>query len=83
MRASVLPCADTLDDVRARGTLRWGGDQEGGGPYIFPDANNPKVVLGFEVELMDLLAERLGVRAEFHQCEWKNLPDALRRAPST
>jgi polar amino acid transport system substrate-binding protein len=69
---------DALDDARARGCLRWGGDQEGGGPYIYPSPDNPRKLLGFEVELMEALAVRLGVRAEFHQCEWTNLPDLLR-----
>lgn len=70
--------ADALDDIRARGTLRWGADQEGGGPYVYPDPANPGRLIGFEVDLMAALAERLGVRAEFKQCEWDNLPDLLR-----
>ena len=34
--------ADTLDEIRRRGSIRWGGDQEGGGPYIFPKPDNPR-----------------------------------------
>jgi polar amino acid transport system substrate-binding protein len=78
---SVLPAAlgaDALDKVLGAGVLRWGGDQEGGGPYIYPSPDDSKRLVGFEVELMDLLAAKLGVRAEFHQCEWVNLPDLLR-----
>jgi polar amino acid transport system substrate-binding protein len=70
--------ADTLDEIRQRGSIRWGGDQEGGGPYIFPKPDNPREITGFEVELMDLLAARLGVRSEFQQCQWTTLPDLLR-----
>jgi polar amino acid transport system substrate-binding protein len=69
---------DALDRVRREGVLRWGGDQEGGGPYIYPVPKDPRRVTGFEVELMDLVANRLNVRAEFTQCEWENLPDLLR-----
>jgi polar amino acid transport system substrate-binding protein len=58
--------------------LTWGGDQEGGGPYIYPRADDPTQVTGFEVDLMDLLAQRLGRRARFQQCEWVNLSDLLR-----
>jgi polar amino acid transport system substrate-binding protein len=80
--AVLIPVAgvrgDGLDKVLASGVLRWGGDQEGGGPYIYPAPDDSKRLLGFEVELMDLLAAKLGVRAEFHQCEWVNLPDLLR-----
>ena len=32
--------ADDLDAVRARGTLNWGADQEGGGPYVYPRDDN-------------------------------------------
>src|SRR5688500_1312903 len=28
--------ADQLDEVRSGGKLLWGGDQEGGGPYVMP-----------------------------------------------
>ena len=70
--------ADTLDEIRRRGSIRWGGDQEGGGPYIYPEPDNPREITGFEVELMDLLARRLGFRAEFQQCQWTTLPDLLR-----
>jgi polar amino acid transport system substrate-binding protein len=75
----VVPArADTLDEVRQRGALRWGADQEGGGPYVYPVPDDPRRVTGFEVDLMDLLAKRMGVRSEFRQCEWTNLPDLLR-----
>jgi polar amino acid transport system substrate-binding protein len=70
--------ADTLDEIRQRGSIRWGGDQEGGGPYIYPKPDNPREITGFEVELMDLLAARLGVKSEFQQCQWTTLPDLLR-----
>ena len=69
--------ADTLDDIRRRGSIRWSGDQEGGGPYIYSAPNDPQKLIGFEVELMQMLADRLGVRSEFHQCEWDNLPNLL------
>jgi polar amino acid transport system substrate-binding protein len=70
--------ADTLDLVRQRGSLQWGGDQEGGGPYIYPVPDDPSRVTGFEVELMDLLAAKLDARSQFKQGEWTNLPDLLR-----
>jgi polar amino acid transport system substrate-binding protein len=76
---AVPPAArcDALDDVRLRGAIRWGGDQEGGGPYIYPTKDDPTRVTGFEVELMEALAGRLGVRSEFQQCQWENLPNLL------
>jgi polar amino acid transport system substrate-binding protein len=69
-----------LPEVRRAGLLRWGGDQEGGGPYVFPRDDDPRKVTGFEVDLADRLAERLGVRGEFTQGQWDKLPDMLRTA---
>ena len=70
--------ADRLADVRQRGALRWGGDEEGGGPYVYPRQDDPNQVTGFEVELANRLAEYLKVRAEFTQGQWDSMPDMLR-----
>ena len=70
--------ADTLDDVRTRGSLVWGADQEGGGPYVFPDPADPSRVIGFEVDLAGLLAAELGVKSQFSQGDWNTLPELLR-----
>jgi polar amino acid transport system substrate-binding protein len=69
--------ADTLDDVRQRGVLRWAGDEEGGAPYIIA-ADDKTLPGGFEGELLAELSKRLGVRSEFKQCQWDNLGDLLR-----
>jgi polar amino acid transport system substrate-binding protein len=66
--------ADELDLVRARGALVWAADQEGGGPHVFPDPERPERLTGFEVELADLIAAELGVRARFQQGQWDRLP---------
>ncbi|HEX3727843.1 MAG TPA: ABC transporter substrate-binding protein/permease, partial [Pirellulales bacterium] len=63
--------------VRARQVLRWGADCEGGGPYVYPDPANPRRMTGFEAELADMLAGELGVRAQFVQGPWQNLPALL------
>jgi polar amino acid transport system substrate-binding protein len=71
--------ADQLEEVKKRGTLIWGADQEGGGPYVYPDEHNPEVVRGFEVEIADQLARELGVKAELKQAQWNQLPSLLGR----
>lgn len=70
---------DSLDRIRQRGVLVWGADQEGGGPFVYPDPTNPEKRIGFEVELADYLAAALGVSAEFKQGQWDKLPDLLDR----
>ncbi|MCA9048154.1 MAG: ABC transporter permease subunit [Planctomycetaceae bacterium] len=70
---------DTLEAIRQRGTLIWGADQEGGGPFVYPQPDNPAQLTGFEVELADILAEHLGVQAQFFQGQWDKLPDLMER----
>src|SRR4030095_3037175 len=70
---------DGLARVRAAGVLRWGGDLQGGEPYVFQDPNDPQRIVGFEVEIADALARRLGVRASFVQNDWQLLVPALER----
>jgi len=77
----MLPCmasADDLAEMRRTGRLLWGGDQEGGGPYVFPKENDPTVVTGFEVDLANRIGEYLKVKAEFTQGQWDKMPDMLR-----
>jgi polar amino acid transport system substrate-binding protein len=69
---------DLLDDARSNGKLLWGGDQEGGGPYVMPRRDDPAEVEGFEVDLAAKLAEYLGVKAEFFQGQWDKMPDYLK-----
>jgi polar amino acid transport system substrate-binding protein len=68
---------DTLAEIHKRGTLIWGADAEGGGPYVYPDPANPRTMIGFEAELADALAGELGVKARFYQGPWHNLPSLL------
>src|SRR5262249_49905330 len=77
--APPAPAGDGLARVRASGVLRWGGDLQGGEPYVFQDPHAPGHIVGFEVEIADALARRLGVRARFVQNDWQLLIPALER----
>jgi polar amino acid transport system substrate-binding protein len=66
-----------LDQIKAGGTLVWGADQEGGGPYVYPRDDDKSRVTGFEVELAEKLAEALGVKAQFQQGPWDQMPALL------
>ena len=65
--------------MRARGTLSWGGDVQGGEPYVFQDPGSPSGLRGFEVEIAGALARRLGVAADFVQNDWQTLIPSLER----
>lgn len=70
---------NSLTGVRNRGVLVWGADEEGGGPYVYPDPQDPSRRVGFEVEIAEQIAERLGVTNRFYQGQWDKLPDLLNR----
>src|ERR1700733_3599649 len=69
----------TLADIRARGVLTYGADVAGSEPYLYEDPKDPSHLLGFEVEMIDALTRRLGVRAEMRQYAWSNLVPSLER----
>ncbi len=76
-----LPSAakgDALSEIRARRTILWGGDQEGGGPYVFPRDSDPTQVTGFEVDIANRIGAYLKLRPEFTQAQWDKMPDMLR-----
>jgi polar amino acid transport system substrate-binding protein len=59
--------------------LVWAGDAEGGAPYVFPDPRDPGRNIGFEVDLAEALAQRLGRQARFVQNQWDGLIPGLER----
>ena len=77
--AAMAKSAGTLDDIRKRGVLVWGGDPSGGAPYVYADPSAPNTYIGYEVQLAQMLARELGVRAEFHPTEWNSILPSLNR----
>lgn len=59
--------------------LRWGTDPTGGAPFIYQDKDGKYV--GFEVELAEFLAAKLGRRSEMVDGTWANLPQQLNKSP--
>jgi polar amino acid transport system substrate-binding protein len=73
------PRGATLDGIRTRGELRWGADAFGGAPYVFQDPMDPNHLIGFEVELADAIARKLGVKARPAEGAWDKLLELLAR----
>jgi polar amino acid transport system substrate-binding protein len=71
--------SSALDRVKRSGVLRWGGDIQGGEPYVFEDPKRPDGLTGFEVEIAEALARELGVKAKFVQNDWSTLVPSLER----
>src|SRR5262245_14002933 len=77
--ANFIYAADHLEKIRHDGVLLWGADAEGGAPYVYPDPQHPDQLIGFEHDLADALAARLGVKAQMVQNQWDQLVPALGR----
>jgi polar amino acid transport system substrate-binding protein len=71
------PEGGALATIRDRGSLRWGGDEEGGAPYIYRAPSDPNRLTGFEVDLMTQLVAGLNVQSTFVQGQWQNLLSTL------
>jgi polar amino acid transport system substrate-binding protein len=60
--------------------LVWGGDAEGGAPFVEADPADPSRVRGFDVEVADRIARGLGRRgAQFLQVQWSNIDQSVER----
>jgi len=59
--------------------LRWGGDAEGGTPYVQADPRDPKRMAGFDVDIADMIASELGRRPEFVQIAFASLDQSALR----
>ena len=59
--------------------LRWGGDAEGGAPFVEADPRDPTRVVGFDVEVAALLARELGRTPRFVQVGFTSLEAAAAR----
>ncbi|HYB96263.1 MAG TPA: ABC transporter substrate-binding protein/permease [Vicinamibacterales bacterium] len=60
-------------------TLRWGGDAEGGAPFVEADPNDPNKLVGFDVEIAELIARKLGRTPQFVQVQFASLDQSARR----
>ncbi len=59
--------------------LRWGGDAEGGAPFVEADPADPSRVRGFDVEIADMIARGLGREPRFVQVAWSSIEASLDR----
>ncbi|MBC8086116.1 MAG: ABC transporter permease subunit [Phycisphaerae bacterium] len=60
-------------------TFRWGGDAEGGAPFVEADAADPSKVRGFDVEISELIARGLGREPKFVQVAWASIGQSVER----
>jgi polar amino acid transport system permease protein/polar amino acid transport system substrate-binding protein len=63
--------------VKAEPVLRWAADPNSNAPYAF--YSKGKQLVGFECEIINAVASRLGRRAQFVQNDWNGLIPGLQR----
>jgi polar amino acid transport system substrate-binding protein len=64
--------------------LVWGGDAEGGAPFVEADPADPSRVRGFDVEVAERIAHGLGRRgARFVQVQWSSIDQSVERGDFT
>src|SRR6476469_485992 len=59
--------------------LRWGGDAEGGAPFVEADPSDPSKARGFDVEIASMIAHGLGREPVFVQTAWSSLEASVER----
>jgi polar amino acid transport system substrate-binding protein len=59
--------------------LHWGGDAEGGAPFVEADPNDPSNLRGFDVEVAGEIAKGLGRRPEFVQVSFSDIDQSVQR----
>ncbi len=74
LAAGPASAADTGSSV-----LRWGGDSEGGAPFVEADPADLTKLRGFDVEIANLVAKRLGRRPAFVQIAFQSLDQSAAR----
>ena len=78
--ASFILIALAAQGASADRVLVWGGDAEGGAPFVEADPANPSRVRGFDVEVAERIARGLSRRsARFVQVQWSSIDQSVER----
>jgi len=82
--AALALCVVAVQQHADSAVLVWGGDAEGGAPFVEADPANPSRVRGFDVEVAERIARGLGRRTtRFVQVQWSNIDQSVERSDFT
>jgi len=73
----LVTCCHSLHAQRP--PLRWGGDAEGGAPFVEADPADPSRVRGFDVEIAEMIARGVGREPRFIQVAWSSIEQSVER----
>jgi polar amino acid transport system substrate-binding protein len=83
IRVLIVAALLSAGALRAAGpeplVLRWGGDAEGGAPFVEADPADPTKVRGFDVEVAEALAKGLGRTPRFVQVAYQTIDQSVQR----
>ena len=81
IRTLTFACVWVLIGFSSAGaqSLRWGGDAEGGAPFVEADPRDPSKLVGFDVEIAELIARKLGRTPQFLQVQFTSLDQSAKR----
>ena len=65
--------------LTATAPLRWGGDAEGGAPFVEADPSDPSKLRGFDVEVAEEIARSLGRQPQFVQVAFTAIDQSVAR----
>src|SRR5262249_21857407 len=66
-------------DAPTSSVLRWAGDPEGGAPFVEADPADPSHLVGFDVEIANLIARGLGRTPRFVLITFTSLDQSITR----
>jgi polar amino acid transport system substrate-binding protein len=76
---ALAACTTTAAAQAPKPPRRWGGDAEGGAPFVEADPADPSRVRGFDVEIADMIARGLGRQPVFVQVAWASIGQSVER----
>jgi polar amino acid transport system substrate-binding protein len=72
----IVPCAGSAQSTKE---LVWAGDPEGGAPFVEASPTDPDALVGFDVEIADLIARSLGRRSRFVLVAFTSIDQSIAR----
>ena len=78
LAAAFLRAADVTAATSA-GDFRWAGDPEGGAPFVEADSRRPDQLVGFDVEIAELIARKINRRPQFINITFTSIDQSIER----
>jgi polar amino acid transport system substrate-binding protein len=76
--AAMLPIF-ALEAATPAKEFRWAGDPEGGAPFVEADPAQPDKLVGFDVEIAELIAHKLGREPRFVNITFTSIDQSIER----